>query len=135
MDIRCDVCHALVREVFVQSSEATRGGTVKTSEEDVYDLAYSACQGQVPPLLHRYSVVPRPNADAELLDRDLAGATGSRARAGTGTGTGTQAVRRAERYVLGERNGYTTLTNFEASAFKKACSVGAPMQADLGFRV
>jgi hypothetical protein len=100
-DVRCDVCRALARNVFTQSSEATRGGTTDISEENVFKQAHRACTGQVPPLLHHYSIVPRPNAEAESLDDDD--------------------KRAAARFVLGERDGHTTLTNFEASAFKKAC--------------
>ena len=64
-DIRCDVCRALAREVFVQSSEAANGGAREITEESIFARAHSSCQGQVPPLLQKYSVLPRPHSLAD----------------------------------------------------------------------
>lgn len=104
LDIRCDVCRAVTREVFAESSAVRRitGDDSKEAlkEEDVLVRAHRACTGQAPALLHRYSVVPRPDAEARALD---------------------EKGRRGATFVLAEREGHTTLTQFEATAFKKAC--------------
>ena len=122
VDIRCDVCRALARDVFVHTSEMTRGGTAEITEEGIFKRAHRSCTGQVPQLLHQYAVVPRPNAEADSLDDGGGrGGKGKRIAAAAAAAAADDASAVSARFVLAERDGHTTLTNFEAGSFKKAC--------------
>jgi len=59
VDVKCDLCRAITREVWWQATEL-EGKSFGSASDDKLEVAVrDTCKGQVPPLLTKLSVVPR----------------------------------------------------------------------------
>jgi len=93
-DVTCDLCKALVREVWYRALVLERKASGAVDEKAVAALATQQCHGKVPVLLHTRALVPRTTANGD-------GDGGS--------------------FALAVRSSNAPLSQFEVGAFKRGC--------------
>ena len=102
IDVECAVCKALERESHTFAGAITPSGN-PVPETNVLEHIRESGSGDVPRLLHSLAIVPMPPDEEE-------------------TGENTLPKGKKNRFVLCERDGKSSLTNFEQRAFQRACA-------------
>lgn len=96
-EVECEVCRSISREALAFAATPTPSGRAMP-EANILNFVHEMCVGDVPRLLHYYSVLPRPPPDG---------------------GDAEEGRRRS--FAFGERDGKGSLFSFEQRAFSMAC--------------
>jgi hypothetical protein len=99
-DVQCALCEALAKESHAFAGTATKTGG-KQPETRVLEHIRELCKGDLPLLMHSLAILPRPPDE---------------------TGDEVEDTKNKKRFVLCERDGQSSLTNFEQRAFQSACA-------------